>query len=240
MWPYPTLAIVTKLTCARPSQAGPDTEPAASARERQPNIATGLRSSASVAESKGGLPIVKFADQTAWESWLKRNHQCQDGVWMKLAKKAAPVKTQTHAEALEAALCYGWIDGQAARYDDHYMLMRFTPRRMRSKWSQINRERAEQLIAQGKMKPAGLAAVQAAKTDGRWDAAYPPQSAAPVPNDLRRELDENPRAKAFFATLTGSTRYAFLYRLHHVTDAEKRASRIAEYVRLLNERRTLS
>ena len=105
---------------------------------------------------------------------------------MKLAKKTSPVKTPTHAEALEAALCYGWIDGQAARYDDHYVLMRFTPRRSRSKWSQINRERAEQLIAQGKMKPAGLAAVQAAQTDGRWGAAYPPQSAAPVPDDLRR------------------------------------------------------
>ena len=139
-----------------------------------------------MAESKGGLPIVEFADQTAWESWLQRNHQCRDGVWMKLAKKTSPVKTQTHAEALEVALCYGWIDGQAARYDEHYMLMRFTPRRRRSKWSQINRERTEQLIVQGKMKPAGLAAVQAAKTDGRLDAAYPPQSAAPVPDDLRR------------------------------------------------------
>jgi len=106
-------------------------------------------------------------------------------------QKAAPVKTQTHAEALEAALCYGWIDGQAARYDDHYTLMRFTPRRSRSKWSQINRERAEQLIAQGKMKPAGLAAVQAAKTDGRWDAAYPPQSTAPVRDDLRARLTKS-------------------------------------------------
>jgi hypothetical protein len=148
-----------------PSQARPNTEQTASARERRPNKATGLRSSASVAESKGGLLIGEFADQKAWENWLQRNHQCQDGVWMKLAKKTAPVKIQTHAEALEAALCYGWIDGQAARYDDHYMLMRFTPRRRRSKWSQINRERAQQLIAQGKMKPAGLAAVQAAKTD---------------------------------------------------------------------------
>jgi len=228
------------LTCARASLARPDTERAASARERRLNIAPGLRSSVSVAEREGGLPIVEFTDQTAWESWLQSNHQRQDGVWMKLAKKAAPVKTQTHAEALEAALCYGWIDGQAARYDEHYMLMRFTPRRRRSKWSRLNRERAEQLIAQGKMKPSGLAAVQAAKSDGRWDAAYPPQSAAPVPDDLRRALDENPRAKAFFATLTGSTRYAFLYRLHHVTHAEKRANRIAEYVKLLSERRTLS
>jgi Major Facilitator Superfamily len=146
------LALDRRMTCARHSQARPNTEQTASARERRPNIATGLRSSASVAESKGGLPIVEFADQTAWESWLQRNHHCQDGVWMKLAKKTAPVKTQTHAEALQAALCYGWIDGQAARYDDHYMLMRymlmrFTPRRRRSKWSQINRERAQQLIA---------------------------------------------------------------------------------------------
>ena len=159
---------------------------------------------------------------------------------MKLAKKAAVVKTPTHAEALEAALCYGWIDGQAARYDAHYMLMRFTPRRSHSRWSQINRERAEQLIAQGRMKPAGLAAVQAAKTDGRWNAAYPPQSAAPVPDDLRCALDENPLAKAFFATLTRSTCYAFLHRLHHVTDAENHASRITGYVRLLSEPRTLS
>jgi uncharacterized protein YdeI (YjbR/CyaY-like superfamily) len=118
---------------------------------------------------------------------------------MELAKKAAPVKTQTHAEALEAALCYGWIEGQAARYDDHYLLMRFAPWRMRSKWSQINRERAEHLIKQRKMKSAGLAVVQAAKTDGRWDAAYPPQSASPVPDDLRRVagrsmMEKGPRA----------------------------------------------
>jgi uncharacterized protein YdeI (YjbR/CyaY-like superfamily) len=185
------------------------------------------------------LPIVEVADQDAWRDWLEANHASQDGVWLKFAKKGSGVGTVTYAEALEEALCFGWIDGQVRRHDERFYLQRFTPRRRRSKWSQINVEKAERLIADGRMHPAGTAQVEAAKGDGRWDAAYPAQSQAQVPEDLKRALEANPAANEFFATLTGSTRYAFLYRLHNVTDPGAREARIAMYVELLTERRTL-
>ena len=193
-----------------------------------------------MAETKGDLPVLEFADQAAWERWLEANHAEVAGAWIKFAKKAAPVTTIDHSQALEGALSYGWIDGQAAGYDEHYHLVRFTPRRARSKWSQINREKATELIAAGRMKPSGLAAVDAAKADGRWDAAYPPQSSAPVPEDLQKALSENQQAKEFFETLTGATRYAFLYRLHNVTRPEARAKRIADYIELLRAGKTLT
>ena len=185
------------------------------------------------------LPIVEAADQRAWREWLEQNHASLTGVWLKYAKKGAPARSVSYAEAVEEALCFGWIDGQARGFDEHFYLQRFTPRRPKSKWSQINREKATRLIEAGRMSPAGLAHVEAAKADGRWDAAYPAQSAATVPDDLQAALDENPRAQEFFATLTGSTRYAFLYRLHNVTRPDARARRIAGYVELLNEGKTL-
>ena len=185
------------------------------------------------------LPIVQLPDQDAWREWLEGNHNSDAGVWLKFAKKGTPTRTVTYGEAIEEALCYGWIDGQARGYDEHFYLQRFTPRRRRSKWSQINREKAERLIADGRMKPSGHAQVDAAKADGRWEAAYPAQSAATVPEDFQRELDANPKAKAFFDTLKGQARYAFLYRLHNVTRADARAKRIAGYVELLSEGRTL-
>jgi uncharacterized protein YdeI (YjbR/CyaY-like superfamily) len=191
-------------------------------------------------ETKGDLPIVELADQAAWERWLEQNHRRFEGVWLKFAKKSAPVTTVNYVEALDVALCYGWIDGQAARHDETYYLQRFTPRRARSKWSQLNRDKATKLIANGRMKQSGLEAVEAAKADGRWEAAYPAQSEATVPEDFQRALDENAEAKAFFETLTGSTRYAFLYRLHNVRRPDARAKRIAGYIELLSERRTLS
>jgi uncharacterized protein YdeI (YjbR/CyaY-like superfamily) len=192
-----------------------------------------------MSDTKGGLPIVEAADQDSWEQWLERNHERTDGVWLKFAKKAAPVSTVSYGEAIESALCFGWIDGQVARHDESYYLQRFTPRRPRSKWSQINREKATQLIAKGRMRPAGMQAIEAAKADGRWDAAYPAQSAAKVPPDLAEALERSPAAKAFFETLTGSRRYAFLYRLHNVQRADLRARRIASYVELLSAGRTL-
>ncbi|MBV9837812.1 MAG: YdeI/OmpD-associated family protein [Solirubrobacterales bacterium] len=158
---------------------------------------------------------------------------------MKFAKKGSGAVTVTHAEALQAALCYGWIDGQGAKFDERHWLVRFTPRGPRSKWSQINRQSASELIAGGRMRPAGLAAVAAAKHDGRWADAYEPQSRASVPADFQRALDEHPAAKEFFGTLTGVRRYAFLYRLHH-TGPGKRAERIAGYIELLSERKTLN
>jgi uncharacterized protein YdeI (YjbR/CyaY-like superfamily) len=185
------------------------------------------------------LPIIETRDQDAWRDWLQANHASQDAVWLKLAKKSSPEPTVTQPEAIEEALCFGWIDGQGRSHDEHHYLQRFTPRRARSKWSQINREKAERLIADGRMHAAGLAQVEAAKADGRWEAAYPAQSQAQVPEDFQRALDEDGAAKRFFETLTGSARYAFLYRLHHVRKPDARAKRIAEYVELLRSGQTL-
>ncbi len=185
------------------------------------------------------LPILEFHDRAAWDEWLATNHDTAGGVWLKFAKKAAPRSTVAHAEALEEAIRYGWIDGQGRRFDEHFWLVRFTPRRTGSKWSQVNRQKATQLIEEGRMHPSGLAQVQAAREDGRWDAAYPAQSRATVPPDLQEALDHNAKAKAFFETLTGVRRYAFLYRLHHVTRPEARAKRIASYIALLSEGKTL-
>jgi uncharacterized protein YdeI (YjbR/CyaY-like superfamily) len=189
--------------------------------------------------SKGDLPIVECDSQKAWAAWLERNHADADGVWLRFAKKTSGVTTVTYGEAVEEALCYGWIDGQAAGHDETYYLQRFTPRRRRSKWSLINREKAERLIAEKRMKPAGLARVDAAKEDGRWDAAYPSPSLATVPDDLQEALDRKPEAKAFFETLTSQNRYAILYRVHEARRPDTRAKRIAEYVAMLAEGRTL-
>jgi uncharacterized protein YdeI (YjbR/CyaY-like superfamily) len=187
-----------------------------------------------------GLPILELSDRSAWERWLDEHHSSASGAWLKLAKKASPVRTVTQAEALEEAICFGWIDGQVGRHDEHFYVQRFTPRRPRSKWSAINRDRAQRLIAEGRMKPAGLSEFQAALDDGRLDDAYESQSNITVPPDLQAALDEHPEAKKFFATLTGSDRYAFLYRLHHVKDPARRASRIADYIDRLSQGRTLS
>ncbi len=189
--------------------------------------------------TKAELPILQFDSQADWASWLERHHESSQGAWLKLAKKASGITTVRHAEALEEALCYGWIDGQSAQFDESFYLIRFTPRRPRSKWSQINREKVERLIKEGRVRPAGLAQIEAAKEDGRWEAAYPPASAAVVPEDLQRALDENPKAKAFFETLKGANRYAILYRVHDAKRPETRARRIAEYVAMLAEHRTL-
>jgi uncharacterized protein YdeI (YjbR/CyaY-like superfamily) len=185
------------------------------------------------------LPIVELPDQEAWRQWLEANHAEAPGAWLKFAKKGSSTPTVTYAEAIEEALCHGWIDGQVRPYDESFYLQRFTPRRPRSKWSQINREKATRLMADGRMHPAGLAQVEGAKADGRWESAYPPQSAATVPEDLQRELDQNPQASAFFATLKGQARYAFLYRLHNVTKPESRTKRIAGYIELLSSGKTL-
>ena len=184
------------------------------------------------------LPILAFPDRTAWSRWLETEHADSPGVWLKIAKKASGIATVTHAEALEDALCYGWIDGQGAPHDEDFYLQRFTPRRPRSKWSQNNCEKATKLIEQGQMRPAGLAQVEAAKRDGRWEAAYPPQSSQAVPEDFQRALDDNPAAKEFFATLKGTRRYSFIYRIHDAKRPETRARRIQEFVAMLAEGRT--
>lgn len=187
---------------------------------------------------KDELPILQLPDDAAWERWLEANHSESAGVWLKTARKKAPVTTVTHADALTTAICFGWIDGQRHPYDDTFFLQRFTPRRARSKWSQVNVDKAEQLIAERRMRPAGIAQIEAAKQDGRWDAAYAPQSRATVPEDFQRELDRNPQAKAFFETLKGVNRYAFLYRVQDAKRPETRAQRIEKFVAMLSEHRT--
>jgi uncharacterized protein YdeI (YjbR/CyaY-like superfamily) len=154
-------------------------------------------------------------------------------------KKNSGIESISHAEALDVALCYGWIDGQAAKFDDNYWLQRFTPRRPRSKWSKINREKVKQLMEKGEMKPAGLQEVERARADGRWDAAYEAQSKATVPDDLQRELEKNDLAREFFATLDSRNRYAILYRIQDAKKPETRARRIEKYVAMLGEHKTI-
>jgi uncharacterized protein YdeI (YjbR/CyaY-like superfamily) len=185
------------------------------------------------------LPTLELHDRAAWERWLSANHASSAGVWLKLAKKGSPRPTVNQAEAIDEAVCFGWIDGQIGGYDEHFYLQRFTPRRPRSKWSAINRDRARRLIGEGRMKLAGLREYQAAEADGRLADAYPPQSAATVPSDFQAALDKHPRAREFFQTLRGADRYAFLYRLHHTKDPRRRAERISKYIEVLSERKTL-
>jgi uncharacterized protein YdeI (YjbR/CyaY-like superfamily) len=189
--------------------------------------------------SKAELPILDLRDSAAWRRWLGANHADSAGVWLMLAKQSAPRPGVTQAEAIEDAVCFGWIDGQVRRHDEHFYLQRFTPRTRRSRWSEINRERASRMIAEGRMQPAGEAAYRAAQADGRLDHAYAPQSRATVPEDLQEALDREPHAREFFVTLRGADRYAFLYRLHGCKDPTRRAERIAMYVELLREGKTL-
>jgi uncharacterized protein YdeI (YjbR/CyaY-like superfamily) len=179
------------------------------------------------------LPVVSFASTTEWEEWLEENHAVSAGVWIKIAKKASDVESVRYPEVLESALCFGWIDGRREAVDERFFLQRFTPRQPRSKWSSINREKAERLVAAGRMRPAGLAEVERAKDDGRWQAAYESQSRIAVPDDLRRELDARPTAKEFFSRLSSQNRYAILYRLQDAKKPETRARRLAKFVAML-------
>jgi uncharacterized protein YdeI (YjbR/CyaY-like superfamily) len=179
------------------------------------------------------LPIHLFADPAALEAWLEENGDSCDGIWLKIAKKGAGKRSVTYAEALELALCFGWIDSQKRGFDDAYFLQRFTPRRPRGRWSKINREKAEALIAAERMRPTGLAEVEAAKADGRWEAAYQGQRTAAVPDDLQRELDASPAAAKFFAGLDSANRYAVIYRLGDAKKPETRERRLREFVAML-------
>jgi uncharacterized protein YdeI (YjbR/CyaY-like superfamily) len=182
-------------------------------------------------------PLLDVDTVEEWERWLIE-HSTPDGVRLKLRKKSAPVPGITYDEALDVALCHGWIDGQIARLDHNYHLQAFTPRRANSPWSQRNQGHVERLIAEGRMQPAGLAEIERAKADGRWDAAYRMKD-APVPDDLQAALDTNPAASAFFATLSGAKRFAILFRIGNVKRAETRAAKIATYVAMLERGETL-
>jgi uncharacterized protein YdeI (YjbR/CyaY-like superfamily) len=180
-----------------------------------------------------GLPRIPFASARDWEAWLEEKHGSADGVWIKMAKKASGIESVRHDEAVDIALCFGWIDGQRVGLDDTHFLQRFTPRRARSRWSRINVDKVEQLTAEGRMRPAGIAEVERAKADGRWDSAYEGQRASKVPEDLQRELDARPRAREFFETSGSQNRYAIIYRLGEAKRPETRARRLQKFVAML-------
>ncbi len=183
--------------------------------------------------AKQDLRVQSFASRQAWRTWLAAHHADSPGLWLKIAKKDTGVDSVTYSEALDVALCFGWIDGQKDKLDEVHWLQRFTPRKARSRWSKINRERVEKLVAAGEMAAAGQLAVEAAKQDGRWDAAYDGQRAAAVPEDLQHALDADPKARQFFATLDSVNRYAILYRLHDAKKPETRARRLAKFIAML-------
>jgi uncharacterized protein YdeI (YjbR/CyaY-like superfamily) len=185
-------------------------------------------------------PIVLFADRAAFEAWLTAHHAAQRGIWLRIAKAASPLRSITYGEALEVALCFGWIDAQKRGHDAESFLQKFTPRQKRSPWSKRNREHAERLIAAGAMHPAGLAAVAAAKANGRWERAYDSPATATVPDDFHAALAEHPDARAFFESLTSTSRYSILYRIQRTIKPETRARRIAEFVAMLQRRETLA
>ena len=187
---------------------------------------------------KDDVPVMPFESVAAWEAWLEANHADAPGIWLQIAKKASGMPTVTYSEALDTALCLGWIDGQKASSDETYFLQRFTPRRARSMWSKINVDRVARLIEAGRMRPAGLAHVEAAKADGRWEAAYGGSATITVPDDLQAALDANPAARDFFATISRTNRNSVLYRVHDAKRPETRANRIATLVEMLAEGKT--
>jgi len=179
------------------------------------------------------LATIPFASKKKWADWLAKVHDKSAGVWLKLGKKGSGIPSVTYEEALDIALCYGWIDGQKGSFDDKYWLQKFTPRGPKSIWSKINTDKTEKLIASGEMKPAGLKAIEMAKKDGRWAAAYESQKVISVPPDFQAALDKNKNAKAFFATLNSANRYSFLFRIQTARKAETRAKRIGQFVEML-------
>src|SRR5438270_1649147 len=186
-----------------------------------------------------GLSIMLFETQQDWERWLTEHHTDTVGIWLKVAKKETGIPSINYSDALDSAICYGWIDGQKASFDDQYWLQKFTPRRPKSIWSKINCDRAIALVAQGRMQPAGLKQVELAKADGRWDKAYESQSKITIPADFQTELDQNPKAKDFFNTLNSINRYAILFRIHNAKKPETRTARINKFIEMLSNNQTI-
>lgn len=180
------------------------------------------------------LPVLLFSSQAEWHDWLEANHPRPQGVWLKHAKKASGKQSVSYDQAVEAALCYGWIDSQKQAYDNEYFLQKFTPREPKSIWSKVNVAKAEALIKTGRMQPAGLAAVEAAKADGRWAAAYDSASTSKVPDDFAAALELNPKAKEFFESLNRANVYAITWRIQTAKKPETRAARIKKFISLLN------
>jgi uncharacterized protein YdeI (YjbR/CyaY-like superfamily) len=192
-----------------------------------------------MAKTRRDLPIVAFKSQQAFDAWLALQPQGSRGLWLKIAKKSAGITSISRAEAVDAVLCHGWIDGQLDSFDDDYWLISFTPRQSTSIWSEKNRARALELVELGLMRPSGLREVDRARADGRWDRAYASVSTAQVPEDLRAALAKNKKAAAFFETLDSKNRYAILHRTHTARKAETRAARIAKFVAMLAKGETI-
>lgn len=186
-----------------------------------------------------GLPVLHFLSQKGWHAWLEDNHSQLQGVWLKHAKKSSGKGSVSYQEALEEALCYGWIDSQKQTYDSDYYLQKFTPRGPKSVWSKINVAKVESLIKVGKMQPTGLAAINLAKQDGRWDTAYDSPGTSTVPEDFQAALDKNPKAKQFFETLNKTNIYAFCWRVQTAKKPETRKARIEKYIDMLNREEKL-
>ena len=184
-------------------------------------------------KNAANLPIMLFATQQDWDAWLTEHCTETAGLWLKLAKKKAAITSISYAEAVESALCYGWIDGQTASFDEQCWLQKFTPRRPKSIWSKINCEKAIALIAADKMQPEGLRQVELAKADGRWERAYDGASKITIPDDFQSELDKNPQALTFFGTLNSTNRYAILFRIQTAQKPETRAARIQKFIEML-------
>jgi uncharacterized protein YdeI (YjbR/CyaY-like superfamily) len=184
-------------------------------------------------------PLLELPDREAWADWLAEHGESSSGVWLKLARKDGGGQSLTYAEALDVALCHGWIDGQKGKIDERHWRQRFTPRTARSRWSKRNRERAEQLLARSEMAPAGLREVEAARADGRWEAAYDSPATAEVPPDLQAALDADPAAREFFSGLDRANRYAILYRLQEARRPETRARRLEKFLVMLREGRRI-
>ena len=190
------------------------------------------------ATRRDASPIL-FKNAKAFEAWLKKHHASSDGLWLKIAKRGADESSVSYAEAVEIALCWGWIDGQKKSLDDQHYLQRFTPRRARSVWSKINIDKVAALIEAGRMQPPGHAQIAAAKSDGRWARAYDGARTSAVPDDLSAALDAEPKAKAFFATINAANRYAVLWRIQTAVKPETRARRIAQLVAMLARGETI-
>jgi len=190
-------------------------------------------------DEKTDLPTKAFTSTKTFTTWLAKNHATSDGLWLKIAKKDSGITSITYLEALDVALCYGWIDGQKAAYDGDWFLQRFTPRRAKSKWSKINRTKVTGLIERGLMQPAGQAEIDRAKADGRWDAAYGGQRTMEVPEDFLAALAKSKKASAFFETISRTNRYAILYRIHDAKKPETRAARIEKFVEMLKNGETI-
>ena len=184
-------------------------------------------------KNTNNLPILPFETQQSWEVWLEEHHSDTKGVWLKIAKKETGILSLSYLEAVEGALCYGWIDGQKASFDDQYWLQKFTPRSLKSIWSKVNCGKVAVLLSEGRMQAAGIRQVELAQADGRWEAAYEPQSKITVPDDFQYELDKNQKAKDFFSTLDSGNRYAILFSIHTAKKSETRTARIQKFIEML-------